>query len=89
MNSVNVEFCRMYLKQVHHEVKRRFPELNLWASASVYRYSAAVYVGNNKQYQFHVMSAGFVVDISADNAYDARAKGWELFLKKQQEVEAA
>lgn len=72
MTDINIVFCRRILSAVHVDVKGAFPKLNLRASAWVWS-------GDGDLWEFHGPEAFYWYG-RADNAYDARYKGWCSFL---------
>lgn len=73
MSDIDVAFCRTLLKMVTKEVKKAFPNLNLYKDAWVYHF-------HRDSWEFHGPD-GFYWHGSAANAYDTRAKGWAAYLK--------
>jgi hypothetical protein len=70
--SINVSLCREVLKLVIDDVRAFNPELPLK--------EAWVYKLGRDHWEFHFRDFYWYGD--ADNAFDARAKGWEAFLGK-------
>lgn len=71
--SVDIEFSRHYLVEVHKDVKRTGLEGNLWKLAWVWR-------GGRDFYEFHGPGK-YHTSFRATNGYEARAKGWQEFIK--------
>jgi hypothetical protein len=69
---INITFCRSLLSQIHADVKLHFPDVNLR--------SAWVYKAFRQHWEFHGPD-GFYWHGGADNAYEARYKGWEAWLR--------
>ena len=76
---INTAFSRLALKGTLARVKQHFPEVDP-RSAGVCRASGA---RNRPQYLFELPFNGyrFAEYVRADNAYEARQKGWEAFLR--------
>lgn len=76
MQSANVIFCRNYLRVVFQRVKQTCP-LAKARDAGVVRTALGVWVFelNGECYGGY-----FYWECSADNAYHAKAKGWEAWL---------
>jgi hypothetical protein len=75
---MNVEFCRIFLNMTLADLKAKLP--TPWTE----RRAAWVYnVGTKKRphYEFHFKD--FFWHGTADNAYDARAKGWSAFMRSE------
>ena len=70
---INTMFCRTMLGGVHAEVKKHFPDVKLKA--------AWVYKTGRQDWEFHGPD-DFYWYGEADNAYDARSKGWLSWLRK-------
>jgi hypothetical protein len=73
---VNIAFCRSLLKSAIKEVRLHFPDIKV---------SEAGVVGPSfNQYLFEYMHNGerFAEYVSAENAFEARYKGWNLFLRR-------
>lgn len=71
MNNINLAFCRALLKSVLLEVKKH-------ATAEQVK-AAWVYHFDRDQWEFHGPD-NFYWHGSADNAFDARANGWQAWL---------
>lgn len=73
MTDINILFCRTLLSSVMEEVKKM--------TTGVERKAAWVYhfKGFGDHWEFHGPDK-FYWHGSADNAYDARAKGWQAWL---------
>lgn len=88
--SLDVTFCRHLLTQVHQDVRpvlRKWAEQHspdLLAGRSVNLRKAAWVYGPmfRDDWEFHGPDA-FYWHGEAANAYDARAKGWRAWLRKQ------
>ena len=74
--SMDTDFCRSLLANVHKDVKAARPNINLRKAAWVY---GPMF---NDNWEFHG-PGDFYWHGSASNAYDARAKGWMSWLKKE------
>jgi hypothetical protein len=72
MPDINISFSRELLKRVHADVKKVAPEVNLTRHAWVYCVGRGHWEFNGP-YDFYWHG-------SADNAYDARCKGWYAWL---------
>jgi hypothetical protein len=70
---INTTFCRTLLAGAHADVKKHFPHINLR--------TAWVYKTDRQSWEFHGPD-DFYWYGHADNAYDARAKGWWAWLRK-------
>jgi hypothetical protein len=75
---VNVAFCRHLLKLTLEDVRKADPDVKL-RDAWVYHYSGT------DDWEFHF--GDFYWHGSADNAYDARAKGWESWLSQKERAQ--
>ena len=75
-DALDVAFCRSLLSAVHRDVKAARPYLNLRKDAWIW---GPTFRDN---YEFHGPD-GFYWYGSAANAYDARAKGWSAWLRKE------
>ena len=77
--NINIAMDRAFLKTTLARVKHHFPELDV-RSAGVCRASGSV---NRPQYLFEVIFNGqrYADYVRADNAYEARRKGWDGFLR--------
>lgn len=71
MTDVNLAFCRILLRGVMDDVKKH--------TTAETRKAAWVYHFNGDTWEFHGPN-GFYWHGSADNAYDARAQGWQSWL---------
>ncbi len=72
MTDINVTFCRRLLSQVAVDVAKAGYKINKDAS-----------VIESSGYWFFEGPEDFYFECDADNAYDARYKGWTAFLKKK------
>lgn len=74
--SVDTEFSRRYLVEVHKDVKR-IPGLkgNVWTLAWVYKFG-------RDSYEFHGPDK-YYTTVSATNALEARAKGWGSYIQNR------
>ncbi len=79
MANINVEFSRELLKVVLQEVKAAFPDIKV-SEAWVYKY-------NDGRWEFHGPNKYYWYG-RADNAYDARYKGWVSWLETRKPIEA-
>jgi hypothetical protein len=73
MSDINIDFCRTFLALVMTDVKQ--------VTTTQERKDAWVYKCMKNHWEFHGPNE-FYWHGSADNAYDARAKGWSAFLAK-------
>jgi hypothetical protein len=74
MSCINISFCRALLSAVHRDVKAFAPEINL-------QKDAWVWCAGRDHWEFHGPKNDFYWHGGADNAYDARAKGWSAWLR--------
>jgi len=81
MNGVNLIFCRVLLRQVLADVRPLLP-------AGFKLRDAWVWTSDRKQWEFHGPD-GFYWYGDADNAYDARAQGWQAWCNRAQDIGAA
>lgn len=72
--NVNTIFCRLLLKETHKEVKASFPTMKLNSK------ECWVIKLSGGYWEFHC--PGYYWYGMAENAYDARQKGWSGYLKK-------
>ena len=76
MADINVLFTRRLLSMAHALVKKHYPQIDLRTKdAWVYRYGRS-------QWEFHG-PADFYWHGNADNAYEARYKGWMAWLAER------
>lgn len=75
MHNLDVVFSRLYLQRIHSDVKKHQKSINLWKGAWVYTYG-------RDHWEFHGPD-DFYWYGRASNAYDARARGWADWLKKE------
>lgn len=71
---INVTFCRTLLSRAHELVKKADSSINVRKDAWVYHFS-------RDHWEFHGPNK-FYWHGSADNAYDARYRGWMSWLEK-------
>lgn len=93
MTDINIRFCQLLLKTVHKAVKTKLAQLavdhvrldllrvNLWKAAWVWR-------DGRDCWEFHGPDK-FYWHGRADNAYEARAKGWQAWLRQFDQDECA
>jgi hypothetical protein len=74
MSDINLIFSRHLLAEVHKDVKRHSPAINL-------RTAAWVWSAGRDHWEFHGPS-GFYWHGRAGNAYEARFKGWHAWLRQ-------
>jgi hypothetical protein len=81
--SINVSFCREELKAVITDVKKHLQHTQThYTSTPEGSIKAAwVYKVGKDHWEFHF--GPFYWHGSADNAYDARSKGWTSWLRSQ------
>lgn len=72
LDNINVLFARKLLTQAHKLVRKHFPRINVAKDAWTH-YSF-------NQYEFHGPDKFYWYG-QADNAYEARYKGWMAWLK--------
>lgn len=72
--NINVAFCREALKSIVADVRKLLPGVKL--------NDAWVYHLSNGRWEFHYES--YYWQGSADNAYEARFKGWEAYMSKME-----
>ena len=72
---INIVFCRQMLRRRHEELRNLFPGTRLMKDASVLQSSFP------DQWLFEIVMHGIVWSeyVKADNAYEARCKGWDAF----------
>jgi hypothetical protein len=75
MTDINIAFCRLLLSQITPEIRA--------AGKRVYK-DAWVWTGDGRQWEWHGPETAIWYG-RADNAYDARFKGWSSWLDKQGE----
>lgn len=73
-DALNVVFCRKLMQLAHRDVKAAAPHINL-------RTAAWVWKDGRQCWEFHGPQ-NFYWHGRADNAYDARAKGWNKWLEE-------
>ena len=69
----DIAFSRRILTDVHRDVKRHWPEVNLRKDASVHHF-------HGEQWEFHGPGRFYDGTIKATNAYQARANGWIAYM---------
>lgn len=74
MTDINITFSRTLLARAHALVKQHFPKMNLIKDAWTYHF-------HRDHWEFHGPDS-FYWHGSADNAYEARYKGWMAWLRK-------
>ena len=74
---INIVFCRTLLSLVMEDVKK--------VTTAADRKAAWVYRSMKDHWEFHGPD-GFYWHGSADNAYDARAKGWARYVEALKEL---
>lgn len=79
MADINTIFCRLLLASVHKAVKKFAPDTNLRADAWVWHF-------HRDSWEFHGPDK-FYWNGRADNAYEARAKGWQAWIRSKQPEE--
>lgn len=72
MSEINIVFCRELLSMIHADVRKHFPEMKV-------RKAAWVYHTGRGRWEFHGPDR-YYWHGRADNAYDARYKGWRSWL---------
>jgi hypothetical protein len=75
--TINIAFCRNMLQAICCEVRRKFPgtkvsEAWVWTDR------------RRRHWEFHFQGK-LIWDGRADNAYDARYKGWMAFIDKYEQ----
>lgn len=79
-SDVNTQFCRIYLRETHKDVKKAIPGVNLRKAAWVHN------TGGGDSWEFQTVEREGVEKFywygGAYNAYEARAKGWSAYLSK-------
>ena len=70
--NIDVEFCREYLQRIVNDVRNALPGIKV--------NEAWTWHFHNDQWEFHGRDK-FYWTGNASNAYDARAKGWEAYLR--------
>ena len=75
MNNINIEFSRLILSSVRVALLQHFPANKIIKDAWVYRFGKG-------HWEFHGPES-FYWHGQADNAYDARAKGWMAWLHQK------
>jgi hypothetical protein len=75
MTDINILFCRRLLVLTHEDVKKFYPAINL-------KTAAWVWCGTRDYWEFHGPDKYIWYGV-ADNAYDARAKGWGAWLRSK------
>lgn len=73
-------FSQILLKNVHKTVKKHFPNVNLKTDAWVYKFPRS-------HWEFHGPGK-FYTHFEAEDAREARAKGWLKWLKSKGITEA-
>ena len=73
---VNIAFSRQHLAVVHKDVRKAFPDIKNPMKAAWVHHSRSL----RDTWEFHGPE-DFYYCMSASNAYDARAKGWDAYLK--------
>ena len=74
-HDINIIFCRSLLAKAHALVKETHPQVKLR--------DAWVWHFHRDHWEFHGPD-GYFWHGSADNAYDARYKGWMAWLRKME-----
>ncbi len=72
MSNINVTFCRLLYQQVISQVKKEFPEVKIR--------DAYVLKMDRGRWEFQYPPTKTYWYGQADNAWDAKVKGWETFL---------
>jgi hypothetical protein len=75
-DDVNIAFCRSILKSAIKEVRLYFPGIKV-SEAGVCGPSFGQYL-----FEFDHNGERFAEYVSAGNAYEARYKGWHVFLRQ-------
>jgi hypothetical protein len=75
MSSPDIGISRLVLMESHKRVKTLFPTINL-------RKDAWVWCAGRGRWEFHGPDQ-YYWNCRASNAYDARAKGWDAWLRSQ------
>jgi hypothetical protein len=78
MSDPNIVFCRYILRVVLAEVREKYPDLDL-RQAWVWKVDK-----DHWEFHFDVKPYEYYWHGSADNAYEARANGWDAFLRHQE-----
>lgn len=83
--NIDHAICRVFLKTTLGRVKHYFPELDV-RKAGVCRSSGS---RTRPQYLFEVIHNGerYATYVTAENAYEARDKGWKAFMHANHIVE--
>ena len=77
--SFNIEFCRVLYRQIMEDVRREVPP-EIVKEAWVYNF-------HDGRFEFQIPSQDFYWYGQADNAWDAKTKGWESYLSRQSHAE--
>jgi hypothetical protein len=76
MTDINIIFCRRLLADIHAVLRQHYPHIKV-------RKDAWVWHAGRGHWEFHG-PADFYWHGRADNAYDARHKGWNAWIEKQE-----
>lgn len=84
MSDTNVAFCRLLLTQLVAEFKTEFPHIR------VTKHGWVICAGFRGHWEFHAEGpAGkYYWNGHADNAYEARYKGWSAWAEREREADA-
>jgi len=74
MSDINIAFSRSLLSLVNKDLKQHFPAINPRKDAWVWK--------AGRQWEFHGPER-FYDTFRADNAYEARAKGWAAWMRSK------
>ena len=81
MTDINIAFCRSLLSQVVKELREKHPRIRAMKDAWVW------HTGFKSHWEFHGPDS-YYWHGTADNAYEARFKGWMAWIEKQERVQS-
>lgn len=87
MADINISFCRSMLSALTEELRADHPEVR------VMKHGWVIHTGFRHHWEFHGNSDGPAANFywhgHADNAYDARYKGWQAWREAQRRAARA
>jgi hypothetical protein len=75
---INIAFSRQLLKTKHEELAQLLPGVRLIKDASVINTTSST-VRKHWLFELVIDDRYWSADVTADNAYEARCKGWDQF----------
>lgn len=80
MTDINILFSRQLLKGTHAEVRRYFPHVNVVKDTGIVKMSSSSTTRIYWCFELVYDGKYYSTEIVADNAYEARSKGWEFVI---------